>query len=80
MLEGFSAIWARADVKAFEQLLTEDADWVVRSGSYLKGRAAVVAHHANIMTGSFNGSSVVGSRSTCALSARTLPSRILPPS
>ena len=59
MIEGFSAIWARADVKVFEQLLTEDADWVVRSGTYLKGRPAVVAHHANIMTGSFSGSSVV---------------------
>jgi len=58
MIKGFSDIWARADVKAFEQLLTEDADWVVRSGTYLKGRPAVVKHHANIMTGSFNGSSV----------------------
>ena len=59
MLTGFSDIWARADIKAFEQLLTEDAEWVTRTGTFLKGRREVVAHHATIMTGIFAGSRVV---------------------
>ncbi len=58
IIRGFSDIWARADVKAFEQLLTDDAAWVVRSGTFLKGRADVVSHHAKIMTDTFAGSRV----------------------
>ena len=35
IVKGFSDIWARADIKAFERLLTEDAGWVVRLHSLL---------------------------------------------
>jgi uncharacterized protein (TIGR02246 family) len=59
IITGFSDIWARADVRAFENLLTEDAEWVVRSGTFLKGRPDVVAHHANLMARNFSGSRVV---------------------
>jgi uncharacterized protein (TIGR02246 family) len=59
IITGFSDIWAKADVDAFEGLLTEDAEWVVRSGTLLDGRPAVVAHHANLMRNNFSGSKVV---------------------
>lgn len=55
----FSGIWARADVDAFGALLTEDAQWVVRSGTYLNGRPEIVAHHAQLMNRNFAGSRVV---------------------
>jgi uncharacterized protein (TIGR02246 family) len=59
VLSGFSRIWDQADVKAFERLLAEDAQWVTRTGRYLKGRSEIVAHHATVMTDTFKGSRVV---------------------
>jgi uncharacterized protein (TIGR02246 family) len=58
IIAGFSDIWARADLSAFENLLTEDADWVVRGGTFLEGRPHVVAHHARLLAGNFSGSRV----------------------
>jgi uncharacterized protein (TIGR02246 family) len=58
-LVGFSPIWEKADINAFERLLTEDAEWVTRTGTYLKGRPDVVAHHARMLTDTFKGSRVV---------------------
>jgi uncharacterized protein (TIGR02246 family) len=59
IITDFSDVWARADVQAFESLLTEDAEWVVRSGTFLKGRPEVVAYHADLMSRNFSGSHVV---------------------
>ena len=59
IITSFSDIWARADVQAFENLFTEDAEFVNRSGVFLNGRAEVVAHHATLMTRNFMGSRVI---------------------
>jgi uncharacterized protein (TIGR02246 family) len=58
VVSSFSDIWARADIRGFESLLTEDVEWVVRSGTFLKGRPDVVAHHATLMERNFKGSRV----------------------
>ena len=59
VLNGFSRIWDQADIKAFDRLLVDNAQWVTRTGRYLKGRSEVVAHHATLMTDTFKGSRVV---------------------
>jgi uncharacterized protein (TIGR02246 family) len=46
----------RSDIKAFGALFTEDADFVVITGKYLKGRSEIVAYHAELFTGDFKGS------------------------
>src|SRR5262249_25158418 len=46
----------RSDIKAFEALFTDDADFVVITGKYLKGRTEIVTYHAQLLTGSFKGS------------------------
>jgi uncharacterized protein (TIGR02246 family) len=46
----------RSDIKAFGVLFTEDADFVVITGKYLKGRNAIVTYHAELFSGSFKGS------------------------
>jgi uncharacterized protein (TIGR02246 family) len=46
----------RGDAKAFAALFTEDADFVVITGKYLKGRNEIVTYHAGLFTGGFQGS------------------------
>src|SRR5215472_9727241 len=46
----------RSDIKAFGALFTEDADFVVITGKYLKGRSEIVAYHAELFTGDFKAS------------------------
>ena len=46
----------RGDTKAFAALFTEDADFVVITGKYLKDRSEIVSYHAGLFTGSFKGS------------------------
>jgi len=46
----------RGDIKAFGALFTEDADFVVITGKYLKGRDEIVRYHAELFAGSFKGS------------------------
>jgi uncharacterized protein (TIGR02246 family) len=46
----------RGDAKAFAALFAEDADFVVITGKYLKGRNEIVAYHAELFTGGFQGS------------------------
>ena len=45
----------RGDTKAFAALFTEDADFVVITGKYLKDRTEIVTYHAGLFTGSFKG-------------------------
>jgi hypothetical protein len=41
---------------ALAALFTEDADFVVITGQYLKGRNAIVTYHAGLFAGAFQGS------------------------
>jgi uncharacterized protein (TIGR02246 family) len=45
-----------ADAKAFAALFAEDADFVVITGKYLKGRDEIVTYHARLFTDDFQGS------------------------
>jgi uncharacterized protein (TIGR02246 family) len=46
----------RSDAKAFAALFTVDADFVVITGKYLKGRNEIATYHAGLFTGDFQGS------------------------
>jgi uncharacterized protein (TIGR02246 family) len=46
----------RGDTKAFAALFAEDADFVVITGKYLKGRDEIVTYHARLFTDDFQGS------------------------
>ena len=46
----------RGDAKAFAALFAEDADFVVITGKYLKGRNEIVTYHARLFTDEFQGS------------------------
>jgi uncharacterized protein (TIGR02246 family) len=43
----------RGDAKAFAALFTDDADFVVITGKYLKGRNEIVTYHSELFTGDF---------------------------
>jgi len=46
----------RGDAKAFATLFTDDADFVVITGKYLKSRNEIVKYHSGLFTGGFQGS------------------------
>jgi uncharacterized protein (TIGR02246 family) len=46
----------RGDAKSFAALFAEDADFVVITGKYLKGRNEIVTYHAELFTNGFQGS------------------------
>lgn len=46
----------RGDAKAFAALFSEDADFVVITGKYSKGRTEIVTYHAGPFTGDFQAS------------------------
>jgi uncharacterized protein (TIGR02246 family) len=46
----------RGDTKALAALFTEDADFVVVTGKYLKGRSEIITYHAGLFAGDFRGS------------------------
>ncbi len=49
VLSSFVDIWNRNEIRtSFGKLFTSDADFVVLSGTYLKGRDEIVAHHIKI--------------------------------
>jgi uncharacterized protein (TIGR02246 family) len=56
VITGFVDAINRNDIKAFEALFTDDADFVVITGKYLKGLTEIVTYHAELFTGSFKGS------------------------
>jgi len=59
-LASFVDIWNRNDLQAsFGKLFTSDADFVVLSGTYLKGRDEIVAHHVKIRQGIYGDSHLV---------------------
>jgi uncharacterized protein (TIGR02246 family) len=60
VLSSFVDIWNKSEVRtSFGQLFTSDADFVVLSGTYLKGREAIVAHHVEIREGHYKDSHLV---------------------
>jgi uncharacterized protein (TIGR02246 family) len=60
VLLSFVDIWNRNEVQAsFGKLFTSDADFVVLSGTYLKGRDEIVAHHVKIRKGVYGDSHLV---------------------
>jgi hypothetical protein len=57
VLSSFVDIWNRNDLPiSFGKLFTSDADFVVLSGTYLKGRDEIVAHHIKIREGLYGDS------------------------
>ena len=46
----------QGDTKAFAALFTDDADFVVITGKYLKGRNDILTYHSGLFTGGFQGS------------------------
>jgi uncharacterized protein (TIGR02246 family) len=60
VLSSFVDIWNRNEVRtSFGKLFTSDADFVVISGTYLKGREEIVAHHIKIRAGVYGDSRLV---------------------
>lgn len=60
VLSSFVDIWNRNEVRtSFGKLFTSDADFVVLSGTYLKGRDEIVAHHIEIRAGVYGDSHLV---------------------
>jgi len=55
-LADFAEALNRGDAEAFAGLFTEDADFVVITGKYLKGRNEIVTYHASLFSGDFQGS------------------------
>ena len=49
----FAAAWNRHDMRAFSELCTEDADFVVITGKHLKGREEIFAYHDDLHKGIF---------------------------
>ena len=56
VLADFAEALNRGDAKAFAVLFTEDADFVVITGKYLKGRNEIVTYHESLFSGDFQGS------------------------
>ena len=60
VLSTFVDVWNRNEMKtSFGKLFTDDADFVVLSGTYLKGRDEIVAHHLKIRAGVYGDSHLV---------------------
>jgi uncharacterized protein (TIGR02246 family) len=49
----FAAAWNRHDMRAFSDLCTVDADFVVITGKHLKGREEIFAYHDELHKGLF---------------------------
>jgi hypothetical protein len=71
----------RHDKTAFGQLLAEDAEFVVITGQYLRGRSEIEKYHAEIWTTSsnFKDSRLTWTPMTSAFSGPMLPWRTSPP-
>jgi uncharacterized protein (TIGR02246 family) len=52
--------WSRGDGQAFAASFTEDADYIVVNGTYLKGRQAIAAAHQQLFETLFQGSRLEG--------------------
>lgn len=52
----FSHSWNQPGMPGFERLFAEDADFVVITGKWLKGRSQIVNYHRELLKGFYNGS------------------------
>jgi uncharacterized protein (TIGR02246 family) len=52
----FSASWNQPGMPGFGDLFTEDADFVVITGKWMKGRDEIVSYHRNLLAKNYNGS------------------------
>jgi uncharacterized protein (TIGR02246 family) len=52
----FRHSWDRPGMPGFEKLFTEDADFVVITGRWLKGRDEIVSYHRELLRGTYAGS------------------------
>jgi uncharacterized protein (TIGR02246 family) len=52
----FTKSWDQPGMPGFEALFTEDADFVVITGRWLKGRAEIVRYHRELLQGVYAGS------------------------
>ena len=57
MIAAMSEAWARGDAKAWAEPFAEDVDFVVRDGSFTKGKAAVERDHARFFSTFYKGTS-----------------------
>jgi uncharacterized protein (TIGR02246 family) len=60
LLQDMGQAWARGDAAAYAALLTEDSDYVVFDGTWLRGRAANVDQHQRLFDTILRGSRLVG--------------------
>jgi uncharacterized protein (TIGR02246 family) len=52
----FSRSWNEPGMPGFEDLFTEDADFVVITGRWLKGRSEIASYHRELLKGHYRGS------------------------
>ncbi len=52
----FSASWNQPGMSGFGDLFTEDADFVVITGKWIKGRREIVSYHKELLGKNYNGS------------------------
>jgi uncharacterized protein (TIGR02246 family) len=52
----FSRIWDTPGMPGFEELFTDDADFVVVTGKWLKGRDTIVSYHRELLKSRYAGS------------------------
>jgi uncharacterized protein (TIGR02246 family) len=52
----FSASWNQPGMPGFGDLFTEDADFVVITGKWMKGRDEIVSYHKDLLSKRYNGS------------------------
>jgi uncharacterized protein (TIGR02246 family) len=52
----FSTIWDQPGMPGFAELFSEDADFVVISGKWLKGRSEIVSYHKKLLETLYTGS------------------------
>jgi uncharacterized protein (TIGR02246 family) len=52
----FRHSWDQPGMPGFETLFTEDADFVVITGKWLKGRDEIVSYHRELLRGTYAGS------------------------
>jgi uncharacterized protein (TIGR02246 family) len=56
VVSNFAESWNRAGMPGFSDLFTDDADFVVITGKWLKGRSEIVSYHKELLGSLYKGS------------------------
>ena len=56
VVSNFAESWNRPGMPGFSDLFTDDADFVVITGKWLKGRTEIVSYHKNLLETLYKGS------------------------